>query len=139
VRVDKLKAQLVRFGVVGVINTSIDFGILNFLLLLSGRTDNEGLLLFNGVAFLCANLNSYFANRTWTFAGYTNASLAEFGSFLCIAFFGLLFNSFVLWLLTSGLPPSFLTINLAKAGATGVSMIWNFCGYRLLLTRQVAT
>jgi len=30
-------------------------------------------------------------------------------------------------------------INLAKAGATGVSMVWNFCGYRLLLTRQVAT
>lgn len=134
----QLKRQALRFGVVGMVNTLIDFGVLNALLLMSGRTDDEGLLLCNAVAFLCANLNSYFANRTWTFSGHTEASLAEFCSFLCIAFFGLLFNSLVLWLLTSGLPPSLLTINLAKAGATGVSMIWNFCGYRLLLTRQVA-
>lgn len=137
-RINPLKDQLLRFGVVGVINTLIDFGVLNALLLLTDESGGRTLLGCNVVAFLCANLNSYFANRTWTFAGLGAASLNEFGVFLGIAFIGLLINSFVLWLLTSGLPSSLLYINLAKVGATGVSMIWNFCGYRLLLTRQVA-
>jgi hypothetical protein len=41
----------------------------------------------------------------------------------------------ILWLLTGGTPASLLQLNLAKAAATGVSMGWNFLGYRLLLTR----
>jgi putative flippase GtrA len=123
---------------VGVVNTLIDFGVLNALLLLTEETGGMALLACNAVAFLCANLNSYFANRTWTFAGPEAASLNEFGVFLGIAFLGLLINSLVLWLLTSGLPSSLGYINLAKIGATGVSMVWNFCGYRMLLTRQVA-
>ena len=134
----QLKEQAIRFGLVGSVNTLIDFGVLNALLLLFSRTDAVAMLLCNAVAFLCANLNSYFANRSWTFPGQTEASLAELGAFFCIAVVGLLINSLVLWLLTNGLPPSLLFINLAKAGATGISMVWNFYGYRLLLTRQVA-
>lgn len=126
-----------RFGVVGVVNTLIDFGVLNALLLLVDKPVGTVLLGCNAAAFICANLNSYIANRAWTFDGHSTASVAEFTVFIGIAFVGLLINSFVLWVLTSGLATSFLQINLAKTGATGVSMVWNFCGYRLLLTRQV--
>lgn len=130
-----LTNQFVRFGLVGVVNTVIDFGVLNALMLLLGRPAGVMLLGCNAVAFICANLNSYVANRTWTFAGNRVASWKEFGAFLAIAFIGLLINSSVLWLLTRGTPASMLHLNLAKAAATVVSMGWNFCGYRLLLTR----
>lgn len=127
--------QFLRFGMVGVVNTLIDFGVLNALMLFLDSPGGVKLLGCNAVAFACANLNSYVANRTWTFAGYRKASVTEFGAFLLIAFTGLLINSLILWLLTGGVPASLLHLNLAKAAATGVSLVWNFCGYRLLLTR----
>jgi len=119
-----------------VVNTLIDFAVLNAMLLSIGRSDGMVLLGSNAIAFICANLNSYFANRAWTFSGSGSASFGEFGTFLGITLVGLLVNSAILWLLTSGFPSSLLYINLAKVGATGVSMVWNFCGYRMLLTRQ---
>lgn len=135
---DGVKGQVLRFGIVGGANTLIDFGVFNVLVLVSDHPVGMGLLGCNTAAFLCASLNSYFANRSWTFAGRNAASLNEFGAFFGITSVGLLINSVVLWVLAGGLPGSLLSIILAKAGATGVSMIWNFCGYRLLLTRQVA-
>lgn len=134
--VHSLRIQFIRFGLVGVVNTLIDFGVLNALMLFLGRPGGAMLLGCNAAAFVCANLNSYVANRTWTFAGHSKASAAEFVIFLLIAFAGLLINSAILWALTGGAPASLLHLNLAKAAATGVSMMWNFCGYRLLLTRR---
>lgn len=130
-----IKTQFLRFGVVGIVNTLIDFGILNALVFLLEVRGGMALLCCNAISFICANLNSYFANRTWTFAGNRAASFREFGACLVIAFVGLLINSAILWLLTGGTPASLLQLNLAKAAATGVSMGWNFLGYRLLLTR----
>jgi putative flippase GtrA len=130
-----ISIQFLRFGLVGLVNTVIDFGVLNGLMLLLDRPAGIALLGCNAVAFLCANLNSYFGNRHWTFAGHRSASVAEFGVFLLIALVGLLINSSVLWWLTGGAPDTYLQLNIAKAVATGVSMGWNFLGYRLLLTR----
>ena len=127
--------QFLRYGVVGVINTLIDFAILNAAVILLDHPAGLMLIGCNAAGFLFANLNSYFGNRYWTFAGHRAASVREFMGFLGIAFGGLLINSAVLWLLTGGAPASLIHLNLAKIVATIVSMGWNFLGYRLLLTR----
>jgi len=48
----------------------------------------------------------------------------------------LLLNTLVLWLLTGGVVESFWQLNLAKAGATVVSMAWNFCGIGFCCVRK---
>jgi putative flippase GtrA len=128
-------SQLLRFTVVGILNTLIDFGVLNALIGMLGVRGGIAILVCNAVAFLAANLCSYFCNRSWTFARTASASFKEYAAYFGISLVGLLLNSLVLWLLTGGVVEGFWQLNLAKVGATLVSMVWNFCGYRLLLSR----
>ena len=125
--------RLCRFCVIGVLNTLVDFALFNLLVLLLALPDGLALLACNAAAFLAANLCSYFCNRSWTFTKSNPASLREYAAYLSISLVGLLLNTLVLWLLTGGVVESFWQLNLAKAGATVVSLTWNFCGYRVLL------
>ena len=125
--------RLWRFGMVGALNTLVDFTLFNLLVLLLSHPNGVDLLACNAAAFLAANLCSYFCNRSWTFAKSSPASLREYAAYLAISLVGLLLNTLVLWLATGGVVESFWQLNLAKAGATVVSMGWNFCGYRAIL------
>ena len=66
----KLKKGGVRFSkftVVGLSNAVVDIGTLNLFLLLASTRDPSVLALYNGVALLLANANSYVWNTRWTF------------------------------------------------------------------------
>jgi putative flippase GtrA len=66
----KLKKGSVRFSkftVVGLSNAVVDLGILNLFLWLASTRDPSVLALYNGVALVLANVNSYFWNTRWTF------------------------------------------------------------------------
>jgi putative flippase GtrA len=68
----KLKKGSIRFSkftVVGVSNAVVDFGTLNLFLWLASTRDPSVLALYNGVALLLANVNSYVWNTRWTFRG----------------------------------------------------------------------
>ena len=68
----KLKKGGVRFSkftVVGLSNAVVDLGILNVFLWLASTRDPSVLALYNGVALVVANVNSYFWNTRWTFRG----------------------------------------------------------------------
>jgi putative flippase GtrA len=68
----KLKKGSIRFSkftVVGFSNAVVDIGTLNLFLWLASTRDPSVLVLYNGVALLLANLNSYVWNTRWTFRG----------------------------------------------------------------------
>ena len=68
----KLKKGSVRFSkftVVGFSNAVVDIGTLNLFLWLASTRDPSELALYNGVALLLANANSYVWNTRWTFRG----------------------------------------------------------------------
>jgi putative flippase GtrA len=68
----KLKKGSIRFSkftVVGFSNAVLDIGTLNLFLWLASTRDPSVLALYNGVALLLANLNSYVWNTRWTFRG----------------------------------------------------------------------
>jgi putative flippase GtrA len=68
----KLKKGGVRFSkftIVGFANAVVDIGTLNIFLWLAPTRDPSLLALYNGVALVLANLNSYFWNTRWTFRG----------------------------------------------------------------------
>jgi putative flippase GtrA len=130
--------KVVRFGVVGALNTLIDFAVLNLLLALFGVTRGWPLVLCNAAAFLTASLNSYFLNKNWTFVQKGRASLRQYLAFLALAAAGLLINSLVLYLLVTGFTrPSWLTptlwVNVAKAGVSGASIAWNYLACRYVV------
>jgi putative flippase GtrA len=58
-----------KFSLVGISNAAIDIGVLNLFLWLAPTRDVTLLVIYNGVALILANLNSYAWNTLWTFRG----------------------------------------------------------------------
>ncbi len=139
----RLAGQFGRFGLVGLINTGIDFAVTNALFLLLRPAGAIGLLGISVIACVVAAANSYWMNSRWTFRQDAGEPRA-LGSFALVALLGLVVNSAVflfiakyLHLLIEAGPV--LTINLAKLAGVGVAMAVTFLGYRLGVFRSEAT
>lgn len=133
--------QIVKFGEVGVLNTFVDAGILNFLMGASGITAGVWLAPLNTVSFLFAMINSYFWNKFWTFKSEGQATGKNFLQFLVVSGIGWSINTGILVLVTSFVSPLFglstgAWANIAKFGAIFISMIWNFIGYKFIVFRK---
>lgn len=139
-------AQFGKFVAVGFLNTVIDFGILNLLSAATGITAGAQVGLINIPGFIAAVLNSYFWNKFWVFKDRGEKNIfQDFPKFLLVTLIGLGINSGLLILLTGqtglahvaqGWPPlirSQRLLNIAKAAATVLSLIWNFVGYKFFV------
>jgi putative flippase GtrA len=60
--------QLLKFAAIGVINTALDFLVLNFISKTLNITSGLKLGQVNVVGFILAVIQSYFWNRYWTFS-----------------------------------------------------------------------
>ena len=56
-----------KFAVVGVLNSGVDFGILNALMLITGLSSGAGFLAFKSISVTLGVINSYLWNKYWTF------------------------------------------------------------------------
>ena len=154
---DKTVGQIWRFVTVGVINTFIDFAILNLLSKVTHiGIQDPGIIYLNIISFAVATTNSYFMNKYWSFADSSTDRPKQFTVFLLVSIAGVLINSgtlkavvylapgFVAWVahaVSVVLPLAFwqkidLTLNIAKAMATAVSLVWNFLGYKLFVFKK---
>jgi len=129
--------QLFRFGVVGIVNTVVDLSVLNILIFLF-HTGETGTMfaVFKTVAFVCAVLNSYLLNRSWTFRRAADKHhIVEGAQFLFIRLLGAVVNvgtsSYVAtymhprWRIHTKAWPSF-----AALVGTAFSLGFNFVGYK---------
>ncbi|PYY11315.1 MAG: hypothetical protein DMG61_19480 [Acidobacteria bacterium] len=129
--------QLFRFGVVGIVNTVVDLSVLNILIFLF-HTGETGTMfaVFKTVAFVCAVLNSYLLNRSWTFRRAADKHhIVEGAQFLFISLLGAVVNvgtsSYVAtymhprWGIHTKAWPSF-----AALVGTAFSLGFNFVGYK---------
>ncbi len=120
-----MNLEFFRFGLVGVINTAIDFVV--FVLLYRGTGLDP--LLCNGIAFLVAVTNSYLLNHHWTFRRSGSAmSFAAYARFVLLNAGGLLIGTLAI-LLLGGLMP----LELAKLIAAGLTLIWNYTCSKLFV------
>ncbi len=130
--------QLSKFGLVGVLNTAIDFGILNYLATATGVNKGIELVPIKAVSFLIALANSYWWNKNWVFEGKKKANPV---TFIIISTIGISVNVGAVFVLTSLISPpggisEKLWLNVANVGATFLSLAWNFLGYRLVVFKK---
>lgn len=166
-RVKPFFLQLAKFAVVGMLNTAIDFGVLNAISLLSGVTKGFVIGGVNVPGVAIAVLNAYLWNKLWVFApleapsglnrtlnqnnnrqssklltGHQGESVFhDLPKFLAVSGIGILVNSSIVTLLTTYVPhiaglSDEAWLNAAKVMATGVSLVWNFTGYKFLVFRS---
>ncbi|MFH1551988.1 MAG: GtrA family protein [bacterium] len=139
--------QFSRFVVIGFMNTGIDFAILNLLMWWTGIYSGKGIILINIVSFLVAVTNSYFWNKLWVFkANKVKLDdrikvINQFLRFAIVTLIGLAINTSIIFIITTFIPPFFglskeIWANLAKAGATSISLLWNFTGYKFIIFKK---
>ncbi|MEK7160406.1 MAG: GtrA family protein [Patescibacteria group bacterium] len=141
--------QLAKFVLVGALNTLIDWGILAFLIILTGVAGGWGYVGLKGISFIFASTNSYFWNRFWTFKKQTaenaeNKNVAdskELGQFFVVSLIGFALNLSVAALLVNvwgthfGLSKEQWGLVGGMAG-TLVGLTWNFLGYKLVVFKE---
>ncbi|MCL5008763.1 MAG: GtrA family protein [Patescibacteria group bacterium] len=66
--------QILKFGAIGVINTALDFLVLNFISKTLNISSGLKLGQINVIGFSLAVIQSYFWNRYWTFSFETTVS-----------------------------------------------------------------
>ncbi|MEN6326120.1 MAG: glycosyltransferase [Syntrophomonas sp.] len=126
--------QLTRFGFTGILNTCIDYGIFNILVVSTGINSGWRLGLINLLAVGAAAANSYFMNRMWTFSSRDHNIPGELSRFVLVTGLGMIINSLLVVAvsgLASRLPVSlFIILNAGKLLGALFSVIWNFVLYR---------
>ena len=145
--------QIAKFGVIGVLNTFVDLGILSFLgFWLSRETGLDtktiaiwGLTfysLFKSFSFIVANINSFYWNKYWTFEiNAEKKSGTEFTQFFFVSLVGFLLNVFVASFVFKSVP-AIIGLNVEQWGligalaGTAVGLIWNFLGYKLWVFKK---
>ena len=133
--------QFAKFGAVGVLNSFIDFGILNLLIFLFSIRSGLWFSIFKAISFLCATTNSYFWNKYWTFESSNKPKVSEAAKFYTIAIIGGFLNVSVASLIFSGIHrPEYIPVNLwanvAALGGILSAFIWNFLGYKFVVFKK---
>lgn len=133
--------QVAKFAAVGGLNTLLDLGVLNVLILISGVAVGYWYPVFKGISFVIANINSYFWNKHWTFGVGGTANIKEFSQFLIVSIIGFGINVGIASLLVNiiGAPENISLerwANIGALSATIISLVWNFIGYKFFVFKR---
>jgi putative flippase GtrA len=128
-RWNKLIREALKFGIVGGINTVINFAVFNALAL---TLFHGGQLKANVVATVVATFTSYFMNRHWTYRDRPKAAIRrETALFVLFNASGLVIELGVLGIAKYGLgTESLLVLNVFKFLGLGLATIFRFYTYR---------
>lgn len=139
----KTFGQLIKFGLVGVLNTLVDFLVFQTLNLLLGWVYAAQV-----AGFTCGVVNSYLWNSSWTFKEERTRTLREMSLFLVVNLVSLGVSLGVIWLCrevfgvtnewaAQWMPKAISGFvkgdTVAKLIATFFSIIVNFIGNRLFV------
>jgi len=120
--------QLAKFSITGIINTLIDFGVLNLLV----QVFSWSVLPANSISFSLAVINSYFLNKYWTFKDKQPIHVKQFSIFLGVSIIGLGLSNLLIY---EGLELFKIHdfglnfdwhYNIAKAVSAVIVLLWNF-------------
>ncbi len=126
----KLITQIWRFGIVGVICTLIDFGVLTSLKEFLG----VHYLVANAASFTVSVIANYILSMKYVFHGKKDTSrVREFIIFTVLSALGLLLNQLIMWITVDGMSIYYVA---AKVIATAIVMIYNFVTRKLFLEEK---
>lgn len=125
--------QFVMMVVIGVVNTVVDFGLVNVLYRLGWNA-----YVSVTVAFVIATAVSYLLNRRFTFGLSARGMSAREGiTFMFVNLAALLVTYAAVWAAERWFGPLDQTrLNIAKLVATAVILIPKFAGYRDLVFKR---
>ena len=124
-----LAGTALRFGLVGVLKTVLDFAAFNLVLLLTATEGGVMVLVANTAGFCVAVAASFVLNGRFTFRAEPRPR--GFWLYVAVSIIGLvIYNGVLALILLVADPRGALALNVAKLLPLAVSLVWNFIGYR---------
>jgi putative flippase GtrA len=136
--------EFTKFAVVGVLNSGVDFGVLNSLMLLTGLASGGAFLAFKSTSVTLGVINSYVWNKYWTFdAAKSSGARRELISFMVVTLIAVAVNVAGADVIVNviGAPAGVSTKLWANVGAisgAGLTLFTNFFGYKFFVFRKPA-
>ena len=129
-------AQKIRFGIVGLANTALDF-ILLFVLVGLGLDKIPANYISTGISFVF----SFFVNKKFTFKSKGGNVKKQFAYFIAITIIGLwVIQPIIITIVSNLLESTGLAeaaiLFIAKVIATGASLVWNYLFYSRLVFKE---
>jgi len=127
-------AQMLRFCIVGGLNTFVDVLVFNLLVWGLPTQDSGLLVIYNSLAYMAGAMNSFCWNKLWTFKQRSSATSDQLARFALVTCLGIISNDAFLWLATTILTllslKGFLWVNVAKITAIAGSVTVSYVGMR---------
>jgi putative flippase GtrA len=135
-----------KFAIVGVLNSGVDFGILNTLILLTGMASGAAFLGFKSISVTLGVINSYLWNKYWTFqvdVSESGAARRELIAFMAVTIAAVAVNVAGADVIVNviGAPHGVSTKVWANVGAisgAGLTLFTNFFGYKFFVFKKPA-
>lgn len=123
----ELLNQIMKFGIVGLLATMIDYGVMIFLT----EFCNIYYLFSSFLSFVISVLFNYFCSMKYVFKGKEGMSKRrEFVIFIVLSIIGLGINQIGMWFMVDFMSVYYM---ISKLFVTGIVMIWNFVSRKILL------
>lgn len=142
---NKMFKKALKFGIVGMINTAIDYTLFQLIIFFLKIQIKDNLYIFFVSLFSgsIALTNSFILNKKWTFRDKNEKHLLQFIVFLLISILTININSTLVVFLNNLFPGnfSFHNINIkniyyTKLLAIAFTMVINFALYRLFVFKN---
>jgi len=131
----RLPRQVLRFGLVGGLNTLVDLLILNGLLWLFPTSSSLTLLTYNALAYSLGAVNSFLLNKYWTFGQRQGTTRRELARFTLTTLCGIGWSTSIIWLASKVLHPLLVNptvwANASKVLTIGGTVLISYLGMRL--------
>ncbi len=138
--------QFFQFGLVGILNTVVDFVVFSIANLVIGlfTVNNDAFIyifIANALGVLAGVTNSYFINRNWTFKQKNKASGKEALKFYFVNLISFLVSTIVIYLLCNFVFPPTMPFYehheiIAKLFAAPLVIIINFIGSKYFAFKE---
>ena len=122
--------QIVKFGIVGVVATIVDYT----LLMLLSQVVGIDAVVSAGISYCVSLVLNYLLSMRYVFSHRENLSRSrEFVTFVVLSLIGFGLNELVMWLGTRALGTTGIAVTVTKAIATAIVMVWNFVSRKVWL------
>lgn len=134
--------QFGKFVAIGFTNAAVDFGILNFLIFLTGITAGLWYPVFKIGSFTAGLIHSYVWNKFWAFkAGESGGGKTEFFKFAGVAVVALFINVGVASFIVNVIQPIWGIdakgwANLGAVAGSAIALFFSFAGFRLAVFKK---
>ncbi|QSZ27048.1 GtrA family protein [Aceticella autotrophica] len=119
--------QFIKFNIVGVVNTLVDFSVFTLLNFLGVYC-----MIAQVISYSCGVINSFIMNKNWTFEAKGRLKGSDVIKFVLTNIVSLAVSLFVLYVLKD-----YFGVMYGKIIATVVSMTVNFMGNKFWVFRYV--